>query len=127
MLRVLLLLLVFCIPVTGETQGFPTKPIRLVVPLVPGGNQDIVARAFADELGKGLGQQVIVENKPGQSAIIGTQFVKNAAPDGYTLLSVAVTFARVPGIVTAAGYDARTDFTGVSLVCRIPQLLVVNP
>jgi tripartite-type tricarboxylate transporter receptor subunit TctC len=86
-----------------------------------------VARAFAEELSKGLGQQVIVENKPGQSAIIGTQFVKNAAPDGYTLLSVAVTFARVPGIVTAAGYDARTDFAGVSLVCRIPQLLVVNP
>ena len=108
-------------------QAFPAKPIRLVVPLVPGGNQDIVARAFADELGKGLGQQVIVENRPGVAAIIGTQFVKNSPPDGYTLLSVAVTFARVPGIVTSAGYDARTDFTGVSLTCRIPNLLVVNP
>src|SRR5688572_22614246 len=108
-------------------QSFPTKPIRMIVPLVPGGNQDIVARAVAEEMSKNLGQQVIVENRPGQSAIIGTQFVKSAPPDGYTLLSVAVTFARVPGVVKAAGYDPRRDFTGVSLVCRIPQVLVVNP
>ena len=107
-------------------QSFPAKPIRMIVPLVPGGNQDIVARAVAEEMSKNLGQQVIVENRPGQSAIIGTQFVKNAPPDGYILLSVAVTFARVPGVVKAAGYDPRSDFTGVSLVCRIPQVLVVN-
>jgi tripartite-type tricarboxylate transporter receptor subunit TctC len=105
---------------------YPVKPIRIVVPLVPGGNQDIVARALAEELSKGLGQQVIVENRPGQSAIIGTQFVKAAPPDGYTLLSVAVTFARVPAVVKAAGYDPAADFAGVSLVCRIPQVLVVN-
>jgi tripartite-type tricarboxylate transporter receptor subunit TctC len=97
-----------------------------VVPLVPGGNQDIVARAVGEELSKGLGQQVVVENRPGQSAIIGTQFVKSAPPDGYTLLSVAVTFARVPAVVKAAGYDPVADFAGVSLVCRIPQVLVVN-
>ena len=108
-------------------QTYPTKPIRMIVPLVPGGNQDIVARAVAEELSRSLGQQVIVENRPGQSAIIGTQFVKSAPPDGYTLLSVAVTFARVPAVVKAAGYDAADDFTGVSLVCRIPQVLVVNP
>jgi tripartite-type tricarboxylate transporter receptor subunit TctC len=107
-------------------QTYPNKPIRMVVPLVPGGNQDIVARAVADELSKNLGQPLIVENRPGQSAIIGTQFVKSAPPDGYTLLSVAVTFARVPAVVKAAGYDAAGDFTGVSLVCRIPQVLVVN-
>jgi tripartite-type tricarboxylate transporter receptor subunit TctC len=111
---------------TAWAQTYPNKPIRMVVPLVPGGNQDIVARAVADELSKNLGQPVIVENRPGQSAIIGTQFVKSAPPDGYTLLSVAVTFARVPAVVKAAGYDAAGDFTGVSLVCRIPQVLVVN-
>jgi len=112
---------------TSAFAQYPTKPIRMIVPLVPGGNQDIVARAVAEELSKGLGQQVIVENRPGQSAILGTQFVKNAPPDGYTLLSVAVTFARVPAVVKAAGYDATADFTGVSLVCRIPQVLVVHP
>jgi tripartite-type tricarboxylate transporter receptor subunit TctC len=126
MTRLLLLVVLFgVLPV--QAQQYPSKPIRIVVPLVPGGNQDIVARAVAEELGKGLGQQVIVENRPGQSAIVGTQAVKSSPPDGYTLLSVAVTFARVPGIVSAAGYDPRTDFTGVSLVCRIPQLLVVTP
>src|SRR3954447_9831734 len=107
-------------------QSFPAKPVRMIVPLVPGGNQDIVARAVAEEMSKGLGQQVVVENRPGQSAIIGTQFVKSAAPDGYTLLSVAVTFARVPAVVKAAAYDPRSDFAGVSLICRIPQVLVVN-
>jgi tripartite-type tricarboxylate transporter receptor subunit TctC len=107
-------------------QAFPSRPVRLIVPLVPGGNQDIVARAVAEEMSKGLGQQVVVENRPGQSAIIGTQFVKSSPADGYTLLSVAVTFARVPAVVKAAGYDPRTNFAGVSLVCRIPQVLVVN-
>ena len=111
---------------TAFGQAYPTKPVRIVVPLVPGGNQDIVARAVAEELSKGLGQQVIVENRPGQSAIVGTQFVKAAPADGYTLLSVAVTFARVPAVVKAAGYDPAADFAGVSLVCRIPQVLVLN-
>jgi tripartite-type tricarboxylate transporter receptor subunit TctC len=121
----LFLLMLFC--ATSAQAQYPGKPIRMIVPLVPGGNQDIVARAVAEELSKSLGQQVVVENRPGQSAIIGTQFVKNSQPDGYTLLSVAVTFARVPAVVKAAGYNAVTDFTGVSLVCRIPQVLVVHP
>jgi tripartite-type tricarboxylate transporter receptor subunit TctC len=112
---------------SGWAQTYPNKPIRLVVPLVPGGNQDIVARAVAEEMSKSLGQPVIVENRPGGSAIVGTQMVKAAQPDGYTLLSVAVTFARVPAVVKTAGYDPVADFTGVSLVCRIPQVLVVNP
>ena len=124
-MRTLLLALLLC--VTSAFAQYPNKPIRMIVPLVPGGNQDIVARAVAEELSKSLGQQVVVENRPGQSAIIGTQFVKNSQPDGYTLLSVAVTFARVPAVVKAAGYNAVTDFTGVSLVCRIPQVLVVHP
>ena len=123
-MRTLLLALALC--ASSAFAQYPNKPIRMIVPLVPGGNQDIVARAVGEELSKSLGQQVVVENRPGQSAIIGTQFVKNSPPDGYTLLSVAVTFARVPAVVKAAGYDAATDFTGVSLVCRIPQVLVVN-
>jgi tripartite-type tricarboxylate transporter receptor subunit TctC len=121
---VVLAALLSCCP--AFSQSFPHKPVKIVVPLVPGGNQDIVARAVAEEISKGLGQQVIVENRPGQSAIVGTQYVKSAPADGYTLLAVAVTFARVPAVVKAANYDPRTDFTGVSLTCRIPQALVVN-
>src|SRR2546426_4402343 len=120
-----LIFLLFC--GIAEAQPYPAKPIRVIVPLVPGGNQDIMARAVAEELSKGLGQQIVVENRPGQSAILGTQAVKAAAPDGYTLLSVAITFARVPAIVKSAGYDPAKDFAGVSLICRIPQVLVVNP
>lgn len=111
----------------AAAQAYPAKPIHLIVPLVPGGNQDIMARAVADEVAKGLGQPIVVENRPGQSAILGTQVVKSSPPDGYTLLSVSVTFARVPVIVKAANYDPATDFAGVSLICRIPQVLVVNP
>jgi tripartite-type tricarboxylate transporter receptor subunit TctC len=124
---VLAVLLVALFATGALGQGYPARPIRLIVPLVPGGNQDLIARAVADEAAKGLGQQIIVENRPGASAILGTQVVKAAPPDGYTLLSVSTTFARVPAIVKSAGYDAVADFSGVSLICRIPMMLVVNP
>ena len=67
-------------------RAFRASRCRIVVPVAPGGNQDIVARAFAEQLTRGLGQQVIVESRPGASAIVGTRFVKSAPPDGYTLL-----------------------------------------
>src|SRR4051812_28705367 len=76
-------------------QGdYPSKPIRLIVPVAAGGNQEITARAVAEEMSKGLGQQIIVEARPSSSALIGTQLVARSAPDGYTLLSVSTTFAR---------------------------------
>jgi len=125
--RVLAVLFLALFSAGAAGQGYPARLIRLIVPLVPAGNQDIIARAVADEVAKGLGQQIVVENRPGQSAILGTQVVKAAAPDGYTLLSVSTTFARVPAIVKSAGYDAVADFAGVSLICRIPMVLVVNP
>src|SRR5436190_790301 len=115
-MRLLLLLFACCLGFSAQGQSYPSKPVRLIVPLVPGGNQDIVARAVAEGLARGLGQPIVVENRPGQSAIVGTQFVKGSPPDGYTLLSVSVTFSRVPAIVPSAGYDAAADFVGVSLV-----------
>ena len=108
-------------------QGYPAKPLRLIVPLVPGGNQDIMARAVAEEVAKGLGQQIVVENRPGQSAIIGTRRGRQvAARRLHAALGVDDLRAR-PAVVKSAGYDAAADFTGVSLICRIPQVLVVNP
>jgi tripartite-type tricarboxylate transporter receptor subunit TctC len=106
---------------------YPNKPIRLIVPVAAGGNQEIAARAVTEEMSKGLGQQILVEARPSSSALVGTQFVARAAPDGYTLLSVSVTFSRVPAVVAAAGYDPVKDFAAVSLIANIPQLLVVNP
>jgi len=108
-------------------QSYPVKPVRIVVPLVPGGNLDIVARAVAQRLGEGLGQQVIVENRPGASSLVGTQYVAKSAPDGYTLLAMANTFTSVPAVIANPGYDPLKDFTGVTMTCKVAQVLVINP
>src|SRR5687768_16672084 len=106
---------------------YPNRAIRIVVPLAPGGNVDIVARALAQFLGESLGQQIVVENRPGASSLVGTQAVAKSAPDGYTLLAMANTFATAPSLITNAGYDPLKDFSGVSLTCLVPMVLVVNP
>jgi tripartite-type tricarboxylate transporter receptor subunit TctC len=106
---------------------FPMKPIRIVVPLAPGGNVDIVARTFAQRFTESFGHQVIVDNRPGASSLVGTQLVAKAPADGYTILAIANTFASAPGIVSAPGYDPNKDFVGVTQTCRIPMVLVVNP
>lgn len=108
-------------------QAYPSKPVRIINPLAAGGNVDIVARGIAEQLTKSLGQQVLVENRPGASALIGTRYVKGQPADGYTMLAIANTFARVPAIISAPGYDPLKDFTGVSQTCDIPMVLVINP
>lgn len=108
-------------------QAYPSKPVRIINPLAAGGNVDIVARGVAEQLTKSLGQQVLVENRPGASALIGTRYVKGQPADGYTILAIANTFARVPAIISDPGYDPLKDFTGVSQTCDIPMVLVVNP
>lgn len=108
-------------------QTYPSKPIRIVVPLVPGGNLDIVARALAQRLGEGLGQQIIVENRPGASSLVGTQVVAKSAADGYTLLAMANTFTAVPAVIANPGYDPVKDFAGVTMTCKVAQVLVINP
>src|SRR5258705_825920 len=106
---------------------YPHRAIRIVVPLAAGGNVDIVARTLAEQLAKSLGQPVLVENRPGASSLVGTQLVAKSAPDGYTLLAIANTFATVPLTVFNPGYDPLKDFTSVTLTCLVPQVLVVNP
>ncbi len=118
-----------CGPValTQSAADYPHRAIRIIVPLAAGGNVDIVARTLADQVSKSLGQAVLVENRPGASSLLGTQFVARSAPDGYTVLAVANTFATVPLIVANPGYDPMKDFTGITLTCLVPQVLVVNP
>jgi tripartite-type tricarboxylate transporter receptor subunit TctC len=112
----------------GQAAGsYPQRPLRIIVPLAPGGNVDLVVRAIAPQLAEGLGQQVVVENRPGASSLVGTQFVAKVPPDGYTLLAVANTFATVPALIANPGYDPLRDFTGISLTCLVPQVLVTNP
>src|SRR5687767_10488244 len=89
----------------SQTPPYPTKLVRIVNPVAPGGNQDIVARAYAEQFTRGLGQQFVVESRPGSSAVVGTRFVKGSPADGYTLLAISNTFARTPTLLKDAGYD----------------------
>ena len=112
---------------TADPSGYPNRPIKIIVPVAPGGTVDIVARAIAESLTKSLGQQVIVENKPGASSLLGTNLVAKAAPDGYTLLAHSTTFVTAPVLLKNAGYDPLKDFAPITVTCQIPMVLVVNP
>ena len=126
-MRAVLFILCVVVPVAAVAQAYPAKPIRVIVPVAAGGNQEITIRAVAEEMARRLGQPLLVEARPSASALVGTQFVARSAPDGYTLLSVSTTFARAATLVAAAGYDPVRDFVPVSLVSRIPQMLLVHP
>jgi tripartite-type tricarboxylate transporter receptor subunit TctC len=107
---------------------YPSKSITLVVPFTPGGSTDIIARLLSRELGSTFHQSVIVENKPGAGGIVGTQFVKAAAPDGYTLVVGAIgTFGANATMYTHLPYDPVKDFAPISLVASVPNVLAVNP
>ncbi len=105
---------------------FPTKPIRIVVPAVAGGNLDNVTRIIATHLQAQLGQAVIVDNRPGASYSIGADYVSRAPADGYTFLAIADSFLYTPAIVHTARFDPLKDFTGVGIYASIPQILVVK-
>jgi tripartite-type tricarboxylate transporter receptor subunit TctC len=109
------------------TGAYPTRAVRIIVPFAAGGNVDLVARGVSPLLSASLGQQVLVDNRPGASGLVGAQLVAKAPADGYTLLAVANTFAVAPSLVSSPGYDPIRDFAGISLTCLVPQVLVVNP
>jgi tripartite-type tricarboxylate transporter receptor subunit TctC len=107
--------------------AWPSKTVRIVVPYAPGGANDILARVVAEKLTPALGQPVVVENKPGAGAIVGTELVVKAAPDGYTLLMAAsgpIVFN--PALVAKLSYNPMTDLTPISLVGSFPMILAVN-
>jgi len=112
---------------TAQNAVYQAKVVRIINPVAPGGNQDTIARAIADQLTQILGQTFVIENRAASSAIIGTRYVKSAAPDGYTLLAISNTFVRVPALMTEPGYDPSRDFTAISLTGEVPLVLVVNP
>jgi tripartite-type tricarboxylate transporter receptor subunit TctC len=117
-------------PQSARAQPYPSRPITLVVPLPPGGSNDIMARAVADKLSAALGQQVVIENRAaGGSGTVGTrQVAHGAAADGYTLLlGYTSTLATGPNLVRNAGYDPRKDFAPIGLIASAPALLLVHP
>src|SRR5437016_11525798 len=108
-------------------QGYPAKPIRIIVGFGPGGGNDIFARLIGQKLGERLGQPVLVENKPGAGAVIATEYVAKAAPDGYTLLLGATgAMAINPAVYSKLSYDTVRDFAPISMIASFPLLLTVN-
>lgn len=112
----------------ADDASWPDRPIRLIVPLPPGGGADIVARMIAAKLSTQLNQQVVVENKPGGGTVIGAQYAAHAKPDGYTLLlGTATTHAINASLVKHLPYDPLKDFSPVGLAVDLPLMLVMNP
>jgi len=127
-MRIALALLVSALALPGAVlaQGYPSKPVRLMVGFTPGGGVDINARLLASKLTELLGQQVIVENKPGAGTNIANEFVARSAPDGYTLLMNTAAVAINMALYKRPGYDALKDFAAVSVFSSSPNILVVN-
>jgi tripartite-type tricarboxylate transporter receptor subunit TctC len=108
-------------------QGYPTRPVRVVVPASPGGGSDLTARMLAPGLAAELGQPFVVENRVTSGGIVGTQQVADSPPDGHTLLVTFDTFATNPFLYRGLKWDPLRDFAAVMQVCRYPQVLVVHP
>jgi len=122
----LLFLVMLAMPGIVLAQTYPTKPVKLVVAYAAGGGVDTVARALAQELSGGLGQPVVVENRPGANSLIGTDHVAKSPADGYTLLITLVSHYALPFLAKNVPYDTVRDFTPITIVAKAPQAVVVN-
>lgn len=112
---------------TAHAEGYPSKPIQLVVPFPPGGAVDIVGRLISKKLGDRLGQPVVIENRAGAGTIVGAAFVANAPADGYTLLiSSGSTFTVNPALKTKLPYDPVKSYEPIGMVARVPLILLAN-
>jgi tripartite-type tricarboxylate transporter receptor subunit TctC len=118
-------LLFACAPVIGQT--YPSRPVRIVVPLSPGGFADTPARMLTPRLSEQLGRQFFVENKPGAGGTIGADFVAKSPPDGYTLLLTGTPHVISAHLYKKLPYDALKDFTNIALIASGPYALVINP
>jgi tripartite-type tricarboxylate transporter receptor subunit TctC len=122
----LLVLLLCCTAMQAFAQAYPSKAVRMIVPYPPGGGNDTLARLFAAKLSDRMGQQFVVENRPGAGAMIGTEAAAKSAPDGYTiLLSSIATHALSPNLYSRVPYDPVKDFAPITLLGIAPTVLVV--
>ena len=111
----------------ATAQAYPTKPVRMIVPLVPGGSVDTMARALARKMSDNMGQQVVVDNRGGASGNIGSEIAARAAPDGYTIMTVSMTLTVNQFLFPNVPFDPVRDFTPISLIAAAPQVLTVHP
>ena len=112
----------------AQAQGYPNKPIRLIVPYAPGGATDIIGRAAAAEISKSIGQQVVIENRPGAGGNLGSEMVARAAPDGYTMVvSPSSLHGITPFLYSKLSYDPNKDLAPIIVLGAFANVLVVNP
>ncbi len=126
--KILALIALCAAALTASAQGYPFKPIRIVVGFPPGGGNDIVARLVGAKMQEAWGQPVVIDNKPGANSIIATEFVAKSVPDGYTLLVNATGGMSVnPVLYSKLPYDSLRDFVPISMIGMFPLVLAVNP
>jgi tripartite-type tricarboxylate transporter receptor subunit TctC len=118
----------FALSTSTFAQTWPAKPIKWIVPFAPGGTTDILARTIGEKLTVALGQPIIVENKPGAGGGVGAEFTAKAPPDGYTIMGGTIsTHAINASLYKTLPYDPVKDFVPITLIARVPNMLVVNP
>jgi tripartite-type tricarboxylate transporter receptor subunit TctC len=127
LLKLPLLALIWGVVVSASAQGYPNRPLKLLVGAPPGGGNDIVARIVAKKLSENLGQPVVVENRPGAGATIATEVVAKAQPDGYTLLLTPSAHALSATIYPKLPYDSVRSFTAIGEIAVMPTVLIVPP
>src|SRR5215510_12749026 len=108
-------------------QSYPSRPIRMIVPQSAGGSTDVIARVVAQKMSEGLGQTVIVDNRPGAGSLNGIELVANAVPDGHTLLVVAASFTINPALHKKLPFDPVRDFSPITQFATLPHILIVHP
>lgn len=118
--------LAFLAPAVGA-QGYPGKPVRLIVPYAAGGSSDIIARLYGQRLSETLGQNFVVDNRPGAGGVVGTDILAKSPPDGYSLILQDMPHTINPAVYGKVPYDPLKDFTTLTLVARAPQWLFLNP
>jgi len=112
---------------TAFAQGYPSRPIKLIVPLAAAGTGDTLARAVGEAMAKELGQPVVIENKPGAGGLVGTEMVANAPPDGYTILAVSPSHVINPALHSKKTYDPLKDFETITVMANTHQVIVAHP
>jgi len=127
MTRALVAAATLVVPLTAAQAQFPTKPITMMVPYAAGGPTDTVARVTAQAMGKPLGQTVIVENRPSNGGILAPEVVKNAKPDGYTILIHHIGMATIPALYRQLRFNPLTDFDYIGLINDVPMTIIARP
>src|SRR5688572_19219060 len=114
-------------PAPGDVQDYPSKPIRIVAGTAAGGGVDTISRIVGQKLGEKWGQQVIVDNRPGAGGAVGSELVAKAPADGYTLLTISISYAVIPSSHRNLGYDPVRSLVPVMVLVIAPNVLVVHP